>query len=181
MDISRFERHLSQLEEQARQLDKQRGEADKPLFDEHLFSNYPKLVTPCVMQAKHQLDLIEKLLTGASPDPQRLGYLCDHLALQVHALQRELATVAIRAAEPKQARKFYKSINALYQDLTQHIEWERRLLLMRDNKARELDYATDLNRTRMQQELTALEGRVERCRISKAKIEKQIRYQERFE
>ncbi len=181
MNIDRFEQHLAQLRQQANDLDKRRGDADKPLFDEHLFSGYPKRVSPCVEQAQQQLLLIEKCLAAPTPNPERLGYLCDHLALQIHALQRELVTVSIRANEPKAAKRFYKSISTLYQELSQHIEWERRLLQMCHEKTQEIERTSVHNTTFLQREQVALEARLERCRTAKVKIEKQIQYQERYE
>ncbi|WP_087021790.1 primosomal replication protein [Thaumasiovibrio subtropicus] len=181
MNIQRFHQHLSDLRQQAIALDSQRGESHKPLFDEQLFSGHPKLLGPCVEQAQYQLSLVEKCLTSDAPDPVRLGYLCDHLALQIHGLQREIATTKLRAVEPRMKPRFHKSLVTLRQDLAQHLEWERRLLQMCKSKQQDVEHAPAIAVAQEQQALLAVEGRLERCRAAKLKLEKQIHYQERYE
>nr|WP_086937519.1 primosomal replication protein [Thaumasiovibrio occultus] len=179
MNTLRFHQHLDQLEQQARQLDQERGDQRKPLFDEGLFSGQPKNVEPCVHQARHHLEQIEQLIATEAADPERLGYLCELITLQIHALQRELATVAIRAKEPVVKPKFQQTIEQLYQSLSQHMEWERRLVAMRDDALVRLERAFGEQRQQGQREVLALEGRIERCRAAKLKLEKKIQFQEK--
>ena len=95
-------------------------------------------------------------------------------------LQREIATVPIRDKEKYFTPKPPKSINAHYQDLAQHQEWERRLEQMTFDLEQKLNHCMNLSeQQQLQQQLVQTEGRLARCREARLKIENKIHYWEK--
>lgn len=170
---------LEQLANQAAALDRQRGENHLPLFDERLFHGRSKLLVPCVKETQSTLDSLVREEEAGILTALRAEYLTERLFSQVSAIQRELATTNIRKNEPKHKSYYQKPINELYQQLSQHQDWERRLMEMVRDKELALQYAPPFQQQAAQQALLATEQRLKRCQESKLKIEKQITYRER--
>ncbi|WP_281544120.1 primosomal replication protein [Grimontia sp. SpTr1] len=180
MDLSSLRTELQTLANRAAEIDRKRGESAKPLFDERLFSCLAKLLTPCVSEAKSVVDTIEREQASGRLSAMRAEHLCEKLVNQIGALQREMATLAIRQQEKAMAPKTGASISQLYQDLAQHQGWERRLEdMVRDAEAKMGQYASFAEQQQAQKQLLALEKRLSRCREARQKIESRISFRER--
>ncbi|MEL7291795.1 MAG: primosomal replication protein [Pseudomonadota bacterium] len=179
--IRQLQSTLEQLAVQAAGLDRQRGEHHLPLFDERLFQSKAKLLVPCVKETQATLATLVREEEANKLTPMRAEYLTERLFAQVAAIQRELATTNIRKHEPKHKSYFQKPINELYQQLSQHQEWERRLMEMVRDKELALQYAPPFQQQAAQQALLTTEQRLKRCQEAKLKIEKQITYRERHQ
>lgn len=182
--MSKFQqlRHiLTQLAQQAAQLDRQRGEQYQPLFDERLFRCKARLLVPCVEEAQSTFDAILREEQAGKLTAGRAEYLTEHLLAQLSAIQRELSTQQIRQHAPRHSLHFRKPINELYQELAQHQEWERRLMDMVRAKEQALNHAPAFQQQAAQQALIATEQRLKRCQEAKIKLEKQITYREKHQ
>ncbi|KOO16416.1 prepilin peptidase [Vibrio xuii] len=177
--INQLKSTLEELVVQAASLDRQRGEHHLALFDERLFQCKAKLLVPCVKETQSTLQSIIREEEAGKLTAMRAEYLTERLFAQVSAIQRELATTKIRKNEPKHKSYFQKPINELYQHLSQHQDWERRLMEMVRDKELALQYAPPFQQQAAQQDLLTTEQRLKRCQEAKLKIEKQITYRER--
>ena len=179
-DLTRLEHIVSQLAQQATQIDKQRGDARRPLFDEQLFHCRSKNLMPCVQEIRHEIHALRTEQNAGKLHPARTQHLCERIIAQIQAVQRELATLDIRKNEPKPQRTWRKPLHELYQDLAQHQEWERRLEDMLRDKNQMLPRCTTLQEQQQtQREIVALEGRLARCTAARGKIEVSIGQRER--
>lgn len=178
--LEQLQQLLSQLSLSAAQVDRKRGEASAPLFDEQLFGCRSKLLTPCVNEAQSMLQNILNEYEANQLTQSRAEHICEKLTLQVTALQRELATLTIREQEKQYKVTRYVSIGALYQDLAQHQDWERRLEdMVRDHETKLAQCSTLSQQQQSQKQLLALEKRLTRCREAKRKIEARIAFREK--
>lgn len=179
-DLNRFTAILEQLAVEAAKIDRQRGEASRPLFDEQLFFCRSKLLTPCVNEVRSEISALQREHKAGKLLPTRTQHICEKVVAQIQAIQRELATQQIRRREPKPQYKRRRPIHQLYQDLAQHQDWERRLAAMqRDKEALIGQCSTLAAQQKQQKEVLALEGRLSRCRTALAKIEQEISARER--
>ncbi|MGL9722360.1 primosomal replication protein PriC [Sodalis sp. (in: enterobacteria)] len=106
---------------------------------------------------------------------ERVAWLAQRLTDQMLALSRELATQNLRQAAPAAPEDIYAR-------LAEHQDYERRLLAMIRDHDSLLAAADDLSRARqLQQEIAALEGRLQRCRQALTRLEYQIERRERGE
>lgn len=169
---------LEQLSIQAKERDKQKGEHHQALFDEHLFRCRARLLAPCVAETLTTYDTILKEKTAKRLTALRAEYLTQLLLSQLAAIQRELATQKIRNTEIKHSSYYRKAISELYQDLSQHQEWETRLSDLVRQKTAALNQCGQHNQTQAQQDLMAAEQRLDRCKAATLKIERQITYRE---
>lgn len=176
---SKFHNILNELKLSAAQIDRQRGEHHRPLFDEVLFHCHGKLLTPCVQEAHSTLQALLREKESGRLTPLRAQYLSERLLAQIAALTRELSTQNVRKKEPKPQVYFKKPINDLYQELAQHQDWERRLMDLVRDKAMLLEQTPPVHKHSAQQALLQAEQRLNRCREAKIKIEKRISVQER--
>ncbi|ENM5890260.1 primosomal replication protein [Vibrio mimicus] len=175
----KFHNILTELKLSAAQVDRQRGEHHRPLFDEVLFHCHGKLLTPCVEETQSTLQALIREKENGRLTALRAEYLSERLLAQISALTRELSTQNVRRKEPKPHAYFKKPINELYQELAQHQDWERRLMDLVRDKAMLLEQASMTNKALAQQALLQAEQRLSRCREAKTKIEKRITAQER--
>ncbi|OAN18536.1 prepilin peptidase [Photobacterium jeanii] len=179
-DLSKLKSLVSQLQLEAAKVDRQRGEAYRPLFDEQLFLCRSKLLTPCVDEISHEISALEREQKAGKLQVARTAHMCEKIVAQVQAVQRELATQQVRQREPRRADNYRRPIHELYQDLAKHQDWERRLKATTQDKTLMLNHCQSLaEQQKLQQEITAFEGRIQRCKAAIAKIEKQITQQER--
>lgn len=179
-DLDRLEAVIDQLTKEAAQVDRQRGEASRHLFDEQLFFCRSKLLTPCVNEIHSEIKALRKEHQAGKLQASRTQYICEKVVAQIQAIQRELATLQIRKNEPQKQGSWHRPIHKLYQDLSQHKDWEHRLAAMlRDKEMLFSRCATMIEQQILQKEILALEGRLSRCRIALIKIEKSIRHRER--
>ncbi|MFA0252768.1 primosomal replication protein, partial [Vibrio sp. 10N.261.45.A4] len=95
---------------------------------------------------------------------ERAEYLSERLLAQISAITRELSTAYFRKDEPKHKSYYRKPINAIYQDLAKHKEWERQLMEMVIDRQRALDTAVGFNQSHAQKALITAEQRLQRCK-----------------
>ncbi|MCC4797913.1 prepilin peptidase [Enterovibrio norvegicus] len=180
MDLSTLKQQLQNLAINAADIDRKRGEAIKPLFDERLFSCLARLLTPCVSEAQSLVATLEREQESGRLTAARADYLCEKLLNQISALQREMATISIRQKERSFAPRFGTSTSQLYQDLAQHQSWERRLDdMVRDAEAKLGQCQTLVEQQQMQKNLLTLEKRLARCSEARQKIEARITFREK--
>lgn len=79
----------------------------------------------------------------------------------------------------KMTRSIVESSQVLYQSLSEHHEFERRLLDMLTNKQNELALANSANSGAISQQVLVLHQRLGRCRQAISKIERSIELQEK--
>ncbi|WP_408900314.1 primosomal replication protein PriC [Photobacterium piscicola] len=180
IDLSRLQTLIEQLQHQAEEADRLRGEAQRPLFDQQLFRHRSKLLTPCVVEITQELATLQKEQQAGKLLPERTQHMCEKLIAQINAIQRELATQHIRKNEPQQAAKWQRSINDVYQDLNKHRDWERRLkAMLRDKESLLNRCGSQLEQQQAQKEILALEGRISRCQAALITLENEINRRER--
>ena len=180
LDFQRLENITTQLAEQVATIDSQRGEAQRPLFDEQLFHCRSKLLGPCVEEIQEEIVALRREHIQGTLAPSRTQHVCERIIAQIQAVQREIATQHIRKSEPQRIRHWQKPIYELKQDLAQHQEWARRLAAMQRNKERALLHCHSADEQQaLQNEAATLAERLRRCRLALAKIEKQISTRER--
>ena len=130
---------LDGLSKQAAQRDRIKGEHHQALFDEHLFKCRARLLVPCVTETKSTYQSIMREQQAKRLTQLRAEHLTQLLLAQLEAIQRELATENIRHNEIKHSSYYRKPISELYQDLSQHQEWEIRLQDLVQQKTHQVD------------------------------------------
>ncbi|MFS2222490.1 primosomal replication protein PriC [Pantoea sp. B65] len=143
--------------------------ARRARFDNQLFhcqslrlGDYLQEIRETMVQLRHAVD---------DNNAERLNWLAERAVLQVGALQREIATLPLRRQESRASHH----AETLYQKLADHLEFERRLLQMIAERESLLgQQETLIQQQKMQQEMVALEGRLQRCREALKQIEQEI-------
>lgn len=104
-----------------------------------------------------------------------VAFLAERLVTQLTALQREMATLALRRKnQPKETVDV-----DLYHKLAEHQDYERRLISMIEDRENLLGQQTTFAaQKKLQQELAAIEGRLVRCRQALTRIERSIERKE---
>lgn len=176
---TKLDEALNELKSSAAHVDRQRGEHTQPLFDAVLFHCHGKLLTPCVAEAHTTLQALIREKESGRLTALRAEYLSERLLAQIAALKREISTQNVRRKEPKPTSYFKKPINALYQELAQHQDWERRLMELVRDKELLLAQAPPIQKMNAQQALLLAEQRLNRCQAAKIKLEQRITVQER--
>ncbi|MGF1765026.1 primosomal replication protein [Aliivibrio kagoshimensis] len=179
VELSSLQPLLEQLSITAAQIDRTRGEQHTYLFDERLFSCRSRLLVPCVNESKSLLKSMINEQSAGLLTTARAEHLCEKLIAQIQAMQREIKTQSIRSSEPKHYSHFRKPIGEMHQDLAQHKEWERRLILMVKDKEQQLQRCYSLkDQPTIQKELLSTEQRLEKCQQAMIKLEQRIAYRE---
>ncbi|MBP2170181.1 primosomal replication protein N'' [Erwinia toletana] len=143
--------------------------ARRARFDNQLFhcqslrlGDYLLEIRETMLQLRHAVD---------DSHAERLAWLAERVVLQIGALQREIATLPLRGQEGGGSKR----AETLYQKLADHQEFERRLLQMIAGRESLLgQQETLVQQQKMQQELEALEARLQRCRAALKEIELEI-------
>ncbi|WP_038178596.1 primosomal replication protein PriC [Vibrio rhizosphaerae] len=180
IDLSRLHDLIFSLEPQVTQLDEQRGEQQYPLFDPQLFRCKSQLLGPCLSELKNTYREIVQSHEHQRLTTTQATYLTEKLLNQLNAIQRELATAELRKKEshglPRET-----SVSALYQELAQHQDWERRLqeMIFEQEQQLEAKPMTPTEKKSCQQAILALEQRLIRCQKSRQRIENKITAKER--
>ncbi|HEI8867435.1 primosomal replication protein [Serratia sp. AKBS12] len=152
-----------------------RGDAavSQARFDSALFANHGTRLRDYLAQVQKNFS---QLQTAVHDNRNaQVAFLAEKLVAQIGALQRELATQALRRQnQPKAPAQV-----DLYHKLAEHQDYERRLLAMIQDRESLLGRQTTLaGQQKIQQELAALEGRLMRCRQALARIERSIERKE---
>lgn len=152
-----------------------RGDAPIPQarFDAALFSNRGTRLRDYLAEVQRNF---AQLQTAANDSRiSQVAFLAEKLVAQITALQRELATQALRR---KNQPKEVVAVD-LYHKLAEHQDYERRLMSMIQDRESLLGRQTTFAaQQKLQHELAALEGRLVRCRQALVRIERSIERKE---
>ncbi|WP_199636549.1 primosomal replication protein [Serratia sp. PAMC26656] len=152
-----------------------RGDAPIPQarFDAALFSNRGTRLRDYL--AEVQRNFVQLQTAANDSRISQVAFLAEKLVAQITALQRELATQALRR---KNQPKEVVAVD-LYHKLAEHQDYERRLMSMIQDRESLLGRQTTFAaQQKLQHELAALEGRLVRCRQALARIERSIERKE---
>ncbi|KPD03337.1 primosomal replication protein PriC [Moellerella wisconsensis] len=144
-------------------------------FDKNLFNRKSQKLGDCLAELNHYYaQLCHSVSLGHE---QQVGFLTEKIVCQIQALAREVSTQSLRKKEDNYSQK--KAQVDLYARLSQHQDFERRLVAMINDRELVLDKQTNhAARHKLQQELAALAGRLYRCRQALLRIDKSIEQQE---
>nr|WP_232095127.1 primosomal replication protein [Serratia ureilytica] len=152
-----------------------RGDAPIPQarFDAALFANRGTRLRDYLAEVEKNFAQLQNAANDSRAS--QVAFLAEKLVAQIAALQRELATQALRRKnQPKEAPEV-----DLYHKLAEHQDYERRLIAMIQDRESLLGRQNTLAaQQKLQHELAALEGRLMRCRQALARIERNIERKE---
>ncbi|BCG10480.1 primosomal replication protein PriC [Buttiauxella agrestis] len=147
--------------------------ASQARFDSKLFSTHSTQLKDYLSEVQANLEQLQ--LSVKVGRTEQVAYLAEKLVAQIAALQRELATVKMRKNDPQPV-----VAENLYEKLSTHQDYERRIQIMISDRESQLSLqATLAGQQKLQKELAALEGRLQRCRQALTRIERAIERRER--
>lgn len=142
-------------------------------FDRKLFATPSTQLKDYLQEVHVNMDKLQSCVEQARAD--QVSFLAEKLVEQIAALQRELATKELRQTEQQQPEA-----ENFYQKLATHQDYERRLQAMiNDRESQHAQQTTLVGQQKLQREILALEGRLQRCRQALVRIERVIERQER--
>ena len=147
--------------------------ASQARFDRKLFATHGTQLKDYLLEVQANMNQLQHSVEQSKTD--QVAFLAEKLTGQLAALQRELATKELRKSERQrpEAENFY-------QQLATHQGYERRLQTMiNDRESQHSQQTTLVGQQKLQREILALEGRLQRCRQATARIERIIERQER--
>lgn len=165
---------LTDISERSKVYDRANGEHHQFLFDHQLFQTQSYTLQPYVKEVQKSFAHLVQEYEAKRLSAARAQYLTERLLAQISAITRELATTQIRKKEPKHWQHNQVSMHQLYQDLSQHIEWERRLKTLVEEQKEKVAQTFGPAQGKAQQALLKAEERLKRCQIAKNKIENRI-------
>ncbi|MEG1210817.1 MAG: primosomal replication protein N'' [Leclercia sp.] len=140
----------------------------KPRFDRQLFRTRSTVIKDYLDEAQANLDELVHAVEKAQTE--QVTWLANHLTEQIVALHREIAAWPLRVWDSPAV-----GMTKWQRKRLEHQEFERRLCEMRQDRQRRLEQAETLQEQQLlMRELTALEGRLERCRKALDDIERVI-------
>lgn len=144
-------------------------------FDMQLFSHKSTRLGDC---QKELNNLYQQLCNSVTLNhTEQVNFLTEKIVHQMQAISREISTQSLREKESSFTKK--KEQVDLYERLSQHQDYERRLQAMVSEKELQLSELTDHRlQHQCQKELATLAGRLYRCRQALLRIEKAIEHQE---
>ena len=144
------------------------------IYDEQLFNQNGNSIAKCIKETQATFYLLKNHINQPEATPDRARYLAEKLIDQMTAIEKTLEdnTSSFTYENDQQVQ-----IRQLSEQLKQHQEWERRLLLM--VKEAELTYEQSQQAQCAQQKLIQVQSRLRRCQQAKLLIEKNIHYIER--
>ncbi|MEQ5112146.1 primosomal replication protein [Providencia vermicola] len=144
-------------------------------FDMQLFSHKSTRLGDC---QKELNNLYQQLYNSVTLNhTEQVNFLTEKIVHQMQAISREISTQSLREKESSFTKK--KEQVDLYERLSQHQDYERRLQAMVSEKELQLSGLTDHRlQHQCQKELATLAGRLYRCRQALLRIEKAIEHQE---
>ena len=164
--LQTLQNQLTTLREQAAPL--MQHATLKPRFDRQLFRTRSTLMKDYLDEAQHHLDELRHAVDNAQAE--QIAWLAGHLAEQIAALHREIAAWPLRVWDGASA-----GTTKWQRKRLEHQEFERRLCEMKNERESRLNQAETLEEQQMlMREITALEGRLERCRKALDDIERVI-------
>jgi primosomal replication protein N'' len=197
LPLDRITAVLDDLTEQAKIIDAENQQTkshyllkDKDIFSEALFATNSDRILPYVDEVRGKtIELSRLLLNGKKELSQnRLQCIEQQISAILNAIrsnkgihqEAQYRLTAINARRYKKAAKqLFKSSQALYQQLSEHHEFERRLMAMLNERELLRKSATPSKAKKLSEEVLALHQRLGRCRQAISKIERQIEVAEK--
>lgn len=157
-------------------------------FDDHLFSTNSRRLAEYVQETQ---EVLKRLLEQESSARHQRAFLAQKLDDQLQALLKIVAHFDVvesqikELSRPKKAQDYQKkyqqmarrvmqSSHELHENLAKNHEFERRLNDMVFTRVQELSNATPEQQAQLNAEITALQGRLSRCRKAIKQVEEQI-------
>lgn len=169
--LQQLEEKLEQLAEAVAPHSNQR--TPRARFDAQLFHSHSTRLGDYLLEIKESMVMLRQSVAYQRTD--RVAWMAERVVLQMSALQRELATQALRKNE---AVAVPVSEN-LYEKLAKHQDYERRLQAMIADRESQLNRCETLvQQQNIQREIAALEGRLQRCLQATRRIERAIEKRE---
>lgn len=142
-------------------------------FDKKLFTTHSTQLKDYLLEVRANMNKLQ--YSVEQKRTEQVAFLAEKLVEQLAALQRELATKELRDGERKQPET-----ENFYQKLATHQDYERRLQAMiNDRENQHAQQTTLVGQQKLQREILALEGRLQRCRQALNRLERIIERQER--
>ncbi len=140
----------------------------QPRFDRQLFRTRSTVIQDYLTEAQTNLDELRHAVAG--DQQQQVAWLAEHLTAQITALHREIAAWPLRAWD-----RASPGLSKWQRKRLENQEFARRLFEMkREREARLNNSETLEEQQRLLREISALEGRIIRCRQALDEIERVI-------
>ena len=169
--IAQLERQLEQLAHAVAPYANERTAQAR--FDHQLFHSHSTRLGDYLQETRKTMEQLKQSVQGHHSE--RVAWMAERIVSQISALQRELSTRSLRKND-------YAPVNKaenLYEKLAQHQDYERRLRAMIADRESLLSVQETLaQQQKIQKELAALEGRLQRCLQALKRIERSIEYRE---
>jgi len=174
------------------------------LFSQHLFSTESDLFTPYLKEVNKRLEEFSRLYSSSGENINKAEFAMSSLlqieqqisalmnAIQANQSMHQAAQVSFDARrkvrakwakvnEVKKNDKYNQMVKSvvlssqqLYQQLTEHHEFERRLMAMITEREQQRQRSQSANASKLSQEVLALHQRLGRCRKAISSIERNI-------
>ncbi len=137
-----------------------------PRFDRHLFHTRRTTLDACLQEAQRSLSALRHAVDARQSE--QVAWLAEHLEAQIAALSREAASWSLREWDSPAP-----GIQKWQRKRLQHQQFEQRLMAMkREREVRLANVDTFVEQQQLHKEITALEGRLGRCREALENIER---------
>ena len=197
LSLDRITAVLDNLAEKAKTIDLENEQTkshyllkDKDIFSEALFATNSDKIYDYVNEIQVKTIELSRLLRNGKIElsQSRLQNIEQQITAIMNAIrsnksihqEAQYRLTAINARRYKKAAKeLFKSSQALYQQLSEHHEFERRLLALLSERELLRVNATSSKANKISSEVLALHQRLGRCRQAISKIERQIEVSEK--
>lgn len=197
LSLERIYTVLDDLSQQAKLVDDENERTkshyllqDKNVFSESLFATNSDKIQPYVAEIRGKTAELSRLLSNGRKElsHSRLQGIEQQISAVINALrsnkgihqEAQYRLNAINSRRYKKAAKeLFQSSQALYQQLSEHHEFERRLQVMLQEREQLRQAATPSKVNKIAAEVLALHQRLGRCRQAISKIERQIELSEK--
>ena len=140
----------------------------KPRFDRQLFRTRSTLIQDYLAEVQTNLDELRHAVQ--SEQQEQVVWLAEHLTEQITALHREIIAWPLRAWDSPSP-----GLSKWQRKRLENQEFERRLFEMKREREVRLNNSETLEEQQLlMREITALEGRIVRCRQALEEIERVI-------
>ncbi|MCL9672279.1 primosomal replication protein N'' [Citrobacter sp. MNAZ 1397] len=137
-----------------------------PRFDRHLFHTRRTTLDACLQEAQRSLSALRHAVDARQIE--QVAWLAEHLEAQIAALSREAASWSLREWDSPAP-----GIQKWQRKRLQHQQFEQRLIAMKhEREVRLANVDTFVEQQQLHKEITALEGRLGRCREALENIER---------
>ncbi|OON37501.1 prephenate dehydrogenase [Izhakiella australiensis] len=171
--LAQLQAKLTELAERLAPVAQQRSARAR--FDNQLFHSQSVKLIDCLQEAERNMAQLSQAV--AHNRSEQVAWSAERLVQQIAALERELATQSLRQSEPAEAEPG----KTLYERLSEHQDYERRLQAMIADREKQLEQGTSASAPQVQREIAALEGRLQRCRQALKNIERRIESRENYQ